>query len=111
MNIGHLLTQPIMHQATATTLDGYNNVHTTPDGDPRELLGYLEWQSSTEQLNNRDTVSTNWKAFFPANVVLSAYDYLTSGGQTFQVTGNPHLVYNPRTRSFSHIEVFLVEVV
>lgn len=109
--IGHLLTQPIQHQPTTTEADGYNNVQAVADGPPREIKGYLEWEATSEQTINRDTVSTNWKAYLPAGLVLTAYDYLISGGQTFQVVGNPHQVYNPRTRSVSHVEATLIEVV
>lgn len=105
-----LLRQPLSIQAMTAQGDGYGNQVAQPDGDPVDVLGYLDYGSSSEALNDRDTVTTQWTAYLPAGTVISAYDLITFQGSTFQVTGAPQQAWNPRRGLISHIEVRLTEV-
>lgn len=106
-----LLRQPLLVQKTSTTAtDDYGNTVVAAEGLPVQVRGLLDFQQSTEVINDRDTVTTQWLAFVPADTDIDALDYVIFNGSTFRVTGQPQQVWNPRRGSVSHIEVRLTEV-
>lgn len=106
-----LLRQQLTIQRRGTVKDGYGNEVPADIGDPQTVGGFLNFEQSSENLNDRDTVTTSWVAYLNASAQVGPYDYLSFGGQTFEVSGQPHQVFNPRRGFVSHIEVRLVEVV
>lgn len=106
-----LLRQPLTIQRMTPLPDGYGSPVLQPDGDPVPVNGYLHYTSSSEVLNDRDTVTTGWTVFVPAGTALSAYDQISFDGALFQVTGQPQSVWNPRRGLVSHIEARLTEVI
>ena len=111
MSLARLLCQPLTVQAVGpTTLDPYGTAIPGPLGAPAAVSGYLEQVSTVEFLLNRDTTVTKWEAWLPAGTVIGPSDYINYGGQKFQVDGAPWNVFNPRTRTVSHIQCKLVVV-
>ena len=103
MSIRRLLTQPLRVQHNETALDEYGN--TIPSGTTTtDVSGYLEQRQSKETLLNRDTTVTTWIAYLPAGTPVTSLDRVLFAEQVFQVTGEPWLVFNPRTRAVDHIE-------
>lgn len=103
MSIGRLLRQPLQVQTIGTAQDEYGNSIPAPIA-VANVLGYLEQKTSKETLLNRDTTVSTWVAYLPAGTVVSALDQILFQDQTFQVTGNPWMVFNPRTQAVDHIE-------
>jgi hypothetical protein len=130
MSINRLMNQPLTIQTVGVTgTDSYGNVTTGPVGSPVATVGYLDQKDTIEYLLNRDTVVSKWIAFLPSSSITDTFnvlftdifgtigstpigplDYINFGTQQFQVEGEPHHVFNPRTRSVSHIECKLIEV-
>jgi hypothetical protein len=105
MSIQRLLTQPLTVQSVeGTTTDEYGNTVPTPVGSPVPTLGYLEQKDTIEYLTDRQTVVSKWKAFLPATTAVGPMDYINFESQKFQVDGEPEHLWNPRTKSVSHIE-------
>lgn len=107
MSIQRLLRQPLVLQRTGTATDAYGNEVRVVGDTPVQVRGFVVQESSTEALLNRDTVTTGLKGFLPAGTEVSAYDYIIFDGSTMQVQGQPHIVFNPRTATVSHVEVNL----
>jgi hypothetical protein len=106
-----LLNQPLsLYRADLETLDQYGNTIEGTHTAPVTVQGYLTQTGSNETLVDRDTVVTNWEAYLPPTTVISHLDWIGFQNQTFQVTGNPMVHYNPRTKRVSHITVQLVTV-
>ena len=111
MSLAQMMCQPLTVQTVAgTTTDAYGNSVPTPVGSPVAALGYLELKDSVEVVLNRDTVVSKWTAFFPATTTIGAFDYVNFNAQKFQVDGQPWAVFNPRTKTVSHIQCKLVVV-
>lgn len=111
MSVRQLLTQPVTVQPMASGAeDAYGNTPLVPLGSPVAEFGYLDQKDTVENMADRDTVVSKWKAFLLPESVVTALSTVTFGGQVFQVSGEPYHVFNPRTRSVSHIECTLVEV-
>lgn len=109
MSIRRLLTQPVTVQPMLPgEPDDYGNTPNAAHGQPVAEFGYLDQKDSVEHLDDRDTVVTKWKAFLASDSVVTALSTVTFGGQVFQVDGEPYRVYNPRTRTFSHVECQLI---
>lgn len=105
MSIERLLNQPLTIQTVAgTTTDEYGNTVPTPVGAPVAALGYLEQKDTIEFLLDRQTVVSKWKVFLLASAVIGPMDYVNFNAQRFQVDGEPEHLWNPRTKSVSHIE-------
>lgn len=109
MSLSRLLNQPLQ-------LQRQGNVTTNVYGDsivgalaaPVTVYGFLYQQSTREVLVDRDVVVSDWHCHLPASTTVGALDYITFNGQKFQVDGDPHYVYNPRTKQVSHIDCKLV---
>jgi len=111
VTLSRLMNQPLTVQAMGgTTTDVYGDQVPGALGDPVAVLGYLEQVTTAEHLADRDTVVSSWQAFLPASTVIGHMDYITFQSQKFQVDGEPHQVWNPRTRAVVHIECKLVVV-
>jgi len=111
MSVQRLMSQPLTVQAMGpTTQDVYGDWIPGAIGDPVPVLGYLEQSTSVEFLLNRDTTITTWKAFLPADTVVTPLSLVNYAAQVFQVDGAPFNAFNPRTKSVSHIECKLIVV-
>jgi len=110
MSLARLLNQPLTVQTVTTTLDDYGNAVPGPLGAPVAALGYLEQSTTTEYLAGRQATVTTWLAFLAAGTAIHPMDYINREGQTFQVSGEPWHVWNPRTKAVHHIECKLTEV-
>lgn len=109
MSILALMNQPLTVQTVAgTTTDVYGNSVPTPVGSPVAAVGYLEQRDTVEVVLNRDTTISKWTVAFPAATVIGAWDYVSSNNQKFQVDGEPWQVFNPRTKTISHIQCKLI---
>ena len=111
MSILHLLNQALTIQTMGvSTTDAYGTLVPGALGAPVAVLGFLEQQTTTEDLLNRDTTKTIWQAFLPAGTVIGHLDYINFNAQKFQVDGSPWAVWNPRTQLVSHIVCKLVVI-
>jgi hypothetical protein len=111
MSLTRLLNQSLLlHKNSGATKDEYGNTLATDYGSPTTVLGYLEQTQSVENLNDRDTIVTGWKAWLPAGTNINAFDRIGFNGQLFEVDGAPWQVFNPRVASVSHIECNLTVV-
>jgi hypothetical protein len=110
MSLARLLNQPLTVQTVTTTLDDYGNAIPGPLGDPVAANGYLEQTGTLEYLSGRQMTVTSWTAYLSAGTSIHPMDYINREGQTFQVSGEPWHVYNPRTKAVHHIECKLTEV-
>lgn len=109
--ISHLFTQPLTVQTIgATSVNSFGDQVIESLGAPVAVLGYLEQTVSVEHLVDRDTTVTTWQAFLPAETVIAHMDYINFQAQKFQVSGEPHYAFNPRTALVSHIVCKLVVV-
>ena len=111
MSIRTLLNQALTIQTMGTpTTDEYGNAVPGALGAPVAVLGFLEQQTTTEDLLNRDTTKTIWQAFLPAGTAIGHLDYINFNAQKFQVDGEPWSIWNPRTQQISHIICKLVVI-
>lgn len=105
MSLRRLLTQ------TATVIsrepvgvDEYGN----PTEGPEIRASYparLEQTDSAELLADRDTVTTRWRLFLPAEAVIDAWARVEVDGELFDVIGRPTLERTPRGPH--HVEALL----
>jgi hypothetical protein len=111
MSLQNLLNQSlsVQHMISGTP-DALGDTPLATSGSVVTVSGYLEQQTTTENLLDRDTTTTYWRAFLPYSTVISHLDYISYASQKFQVNGEPWLVHNPRTQQVSHIICNLVEV-
>lgn len=111
MSALRLLTQSLSLQTVGpATTDDYGNAIPGALGAPVTVQGYLEQSVTKEYLDARQTTVTDWQAYLPADTSIHPMDFITYGGQKFQVSGEPWHVYNPRTSAVSHIQCKLVAV-
>jgi hypothetical protein len=111
MSLHRLMNQPLTVQTVgATSTDSYGNAVLGPVGSPVVALGFLEEKDTIEYQLNRETSVSKWTAYLPAATAIGPMDYINFNAQQFQVSGEPHHVYNPRVGSVSHIECKLIEV-
>ena len=111
MSLNRLMNQPLTVQTVGgSTTDGYGNSVPSAVGAPVAAVGYLEQTDTVEFLLNRETVVSKWKVFFPPATVVGPLDYINFQSQKFQVDGAPWHVFNPRTKTVSHIECKLIVV-
>ena len=112
MSLRSLLNQPIAIQtmAPSSSPDDYGNKPLIASGTSTIVLGFIEQMTTAEDLLNRDTTKTHWKCFLPAGTVIGHLDRLTFGSQTFEVDGEPWVVWNPGRQTVSHIVCELVSI-
>lgn len=111
MTLYRLMSQALTVQTVGpATQDAYGDWVPGALGAPFAVSGYLAQETTSEFLVNRDTTVTTWKCFLPATTVIGHQDYINFGSQRFQVDGEPHYVYNPRTSAISHVECKLVVI-
>jgi hypothetical protein len=107
MSLSKLLNQSLsIIKMGGTAVDEYGNA-VPAQTSSISTVGYLEQHDSVETLNDRDTIVSTFKAYFPAGTNIAALDRVLFGSQTFEVDGEPWVVYNPRTRAVSHIDTKL----
>ena len=105
------MTQPLTVQKVGfSTTDVYGNSVAGALGSPVAALGFLEQKETIEYLLDRETTVSKWTAFFPASTDVGPLDYINFNSQQFQVSGEPHHVFNPRVGAVSHIECKLTVV-
>jgi head-tail adaptor len=107
MSLAKLLNQPLELHKNTHTVDEYGNQVSIDSGSPVVIYGYLEQVTSTEFLEDRDTIVSAWRVFLPAGTDVTAFDRIKFNGQTFELDGAPWSVYNPRVGSVSHIQANL----
>ena len=105
------MNQPLTVQKIGfSTPDAYGNSVPAPIGSPVAALGFLEQKDTIEYLLDRETSVSKWTAYLPAITDIGPLDYINFNSQRFQVSGEPHHVFNPRVGSVSHIECKLTVV-
>ena len=111
MSIQTLLNQALtIQRMTPGTANALGDTPLATAGSPVPAVGYIEQQTTAEDLLDRDTTTTTWRAFLPASTVIGHLDFINYGSQKFQVNGEPWNVHNPRTQQVSHIICNLVVV-
>ena len=105
MSVNSLMSQPLTVQTMGgSTKDDYGNTVPGVIGPPVATTGFLEQKDTIEYLGDQERSVSKWTAFLPAGTAIHPMDYINFEAQKFQVDGEPHHVYNPRTRIVSHIE-------
>ncbi len=94
----------IRNEGTTDGIDRYGNA-TASGSVVTEETGWLEQQSASEDLVDRDTRTSTWLLLLSAETVATALSTIEVGGQTFTVVGAPKLVNTPR--GSHHIEAVL----
>lgn len=108
MSLAGLLSETVTVVRYQATTDAYGN--TVRGAETRTTYsGRLEQLSTDELVRDRDVVITDWRAFLPADVDLTAYDRIEARGHLFEVAGLPDLQRTPRGPH--HVEVQLRFVV
>lgn len=111
MSLARLMNQPLTIQKVGgTAVDEYGNAIAGALGSPIPAVGYLAQRQTVETLNDRDTIVSTWEAFMPAGSNIGAFDRINFNGQSFEVSGEPWQVYNPRTQTVSHLQMSLTVV-
>jgi hypothetical protein len=111
MSLARLMNQPLTVQALGgAAKDEYGNTVPGPVGSVVPELGFLEQKDTIEYLTDRQTVVSKWKAFLFPDSTVTALAFINFNAQKFQVDGEPWHIYNPRTKSVSHIECKLTVV-
>lgn len=108
--IADLLTEACTIQVRSGTANSYGDTILGASGAPVNAVGYLEQQTTIENLVDRDTTVTKWVGYLPASTSISRFDYITFQSKTFEVSGEPENCYNPRTQVVSHIRLHLTVV-
>lgn len=101
------LNQPIEIQRATTTRNSLNN-QVKAWTKLADVCGFIEQKSTTEQVDDRDVVVTTMQAMLPPGVDVKAHDRIKSGGQLWEVDGDPVRFWNPRVAAFSHQTVKLI---
>lgn len=108
MSLEQLLNQPLtlIHRGQTGTDQYGNDVAGTTSTEG--IVGYIEQTDATELTVDRETYTSNHRAFLPADTQVTASDQLTDDqGNTYEVIGPPDTAYNPRLRKVSHIVAHL----
>lgn len=106
MSLARLMNQPLTIQKVGgSAVDEYGNAIAGALGSPIATVGYLEQKQTVETLNDRDTIVSTWVAYLPANSGIAAFDRINFNGQSFEVSGDPWQVYNPRAGAVSHLQM------
>lgn len=106
MSLAKLINQPVSIIKNGAATDRYGN--TIPSDVATVLtVGYLEQEASVETLDDRDVSVSSFVAYFPAGTDVNALDRVVFGTQTFQIDGEPWIVYNPRIQQTSHVRAKL----
>jgi hypothetical protein len=90
--------------------DGGEDEYGNPTDGTEEVATVCEVQKAQradEEPDDGGEVSdTRWTGFFPAGTELNTGDAVrVEGIGTLELVGDPWVVRNPRTQSFSHLEV------
>jgi hypothetical protein len=106
--ISQLLNTPVVitRNLPSSTTDAYGNEQ--PDTDETETFGELQQQQRSEPGSEGELSVTTWSLFLPAGTELRTSDTVEIDGATYQVTGDPWSVRNPRTGGVSHVEATVV---
>lgn len=107
MNPNHLLNQTvtIVTVTDDVTLDVYGNADTTET--MVTTVGYLEQQQRGESGDENQILREGWTLFLPAGTVVGGDDRVIVDGNSYEVDGPSWAVFNPRTRTYSHVRVWL----
>lgn len=102
------MTQQLTWQPrTGSSTDVYGDEQLAAYGPPVPILGFVVEEQSSEQLVDRDTTVTQLVAYLPAGNPYGRLDLIADSKLTYQITGAPHVAYNPRTRKDSHVRARL----
>lgn len=109
VDVSRFLNQPITIYPAVTTTDQYN-AETVELGEPVQTVGFIQQSSSTEFLNGRDTVVSQWTLYLPAGTAISPLAQVGFGSQIFQVTGQPVNEWNPINARVDYVRCDLTVV-
>jgi hypothetical protein len=102
MNTTLINQRAVVSTRSDATVDRYNNaVATYTDGPPTTC--YIELQTAKEITIDRETYVSDWRVWLPPGTVVSGRDLIVTTDATFEIVGNPENVWNPRTRTASHV--------
>lgn len=110
MTLERLLTQTIeILPYEESAVNEYND----PEpgfGDPVEVQGYLEKRDTSgkqEETIDRETAVSRWLLVVGPTAPLGHRDRIAYDGETYEVDGTVHRVWNPRMRRVHHLEAEL----
>lgn len=108
MTLRRLLTEDVTVVRVAwDAVDVYGNPR--PGGETRVAYrGRLEEVEHREMVADRETVTSTWRLFLPAEAVIGRLDRVEAQGRVFEVDGLPIVHRTPR--GAHHIEARLGEV-
>lgn len=109
MSFASLLVEDITIVHAGQTVDRYQD--TTDDWSTATRVavkGRLQQTSTTEVTVGRDTVMADWTLFLGADAVIGPSDRVEANGATYEVVGQPAVVYGRAAPH--HLEVRLRSV-
>lgn len=110
MSIRRFFTTPVTIVTPASVED--QNGDLRPDFDnpvsSKAAMGWLTQSSTSEQLGERDVVTTGQQLFLAAGTTITSIDRVQVEGKVFAVDGDPHRAKTPRGEH--HVEVSLRRV-
>ncbi len=72
---------------------------------------FLQMLTEEEDTYQRDTGRVALRAYFRANIIIRMTSKVTIGGIEYDVVSPPVKIWNPRTRSYHHVQCLVTEVV
>lgn len=106
MTATRFMTQPCtIHHAAAATGDEYGDPTATITDAPATCL--VQQKGTIESTAGGEVITTDAIGYFPPGTILGRTDSVTVGDHTYQVEGDAEDVWNPRTRTVSHVRARL----
>lgn len=110
MSVASLMTQTLtVYRKTGSTRDAIGGETLTES--TTEVAGYLEpllgGSNQQEAEMSGNTQIGDWIALVPAETDVTGWDRIECGGLAFDITGPPAPIWNPRTATYSHLELVL----
>lgn len=110
MSFEEMLSMTVtVKNAEGSTSDRYSNPVKTPESTGTDYPAWIEQNSSSENLNDRDTTIGQWLLVLPKDAVIFADSIVEYLGQTFRVSGEPAEKRTP-FEGLHHIECQLQEI-
>lgn len=101
------MTMPVTIVRAGEIDNGYGGIGVDWDAAERtDVLGWLNSVTSTEVLDGRDTLISNWKLYVPAGTDITGRDRVEVDGATYLVVGKPSTASTPR--GTHHVEANLI---
>lgn len=108
MNVNKLLNRPatIIRRTDGEATDEYGNPLPGSEGVATVCEVQKQQRANEEPGDSGEVSDTRWVGFFPVGTELRTGDaVVVEGIGTLELVGDPWQVRNPRTQSFSHLEV------